>query len=102
MTWESNGGDEANQARLHIMNEMFPAFHGMNPWYRSHYRAIMVARAAEAKKNGTKRAHSTDVRGSQKKQKPASSPAPTSKGGAENEWETLVDSQHRWSVSGLS
>ena len=79
MTWESNGGDEANRARLHIMSEMFPAFHGMNPWYRSHYRAIMVARAAEHKKNGTKRAHSTDVRGSQKKQKPASSPAPTPK-----------------------
>ena len=81
MTWESNGGDEANQARLHIMNDMFPAFHGMNPWYRSHYRAIMVARAAEAKRNGTKRAHSTDVRGSQKKQKPASSPAPAPKEG---------------------
>ena len=31
MSWEGNVGEGVNPTRLHIMSEMFAAFHGMKP-----------------------------------------------------------------------
>ena len=80
MSWEGNVGEGVNPTRLHIMSEMFAAFHGMNPWYRSHYRRQQLAQAANREGGAAKRAHSTDTtRGNQKKAKAASSQKGSSK-----------------------